>query len=270
MSTNTLCNNDLFTMLTSNNLWMLEDMNIFRIWVGRHRWKLQIKPKLMCDEAKMKGEVGAKLREGQIRCENAAKIDAETKIIAERGKKEEMKVKAEVKIFENQRDARVAEEVESVKAVAIKEAELQRQVELKNALTQTKKFKADILVKLVWNMMSRCKRQGELKKPGMVASFEAQGVYVGTLVKSFNSNYASLRDYLMIDGGMYQQIALSNVGAVKGLQPKISIWTNGDGSSLELMVSQDYIRRCQICLDVEQQTGMTPPAWLGTSSSTPH
>lgn len=120
-------------------------------------------------EAKMKGEIGSKLREGQT-LQNASKIDAETKIFSTNrqgeGMKEEIKVKAEVKIFENEREADVAEvnavlatkkarwaqqsqmaEVEAAKAVAIREAELQREVEQKNAMTQTEKLKAEFLSK---------------------------------------------------------------------------------------------------------------------------
>ncbi|KAM7467334.1 hypothetical protein LguiB_014896 [Lonicera macranthoides] len=120
-------------------------------------------------EAKMKGEIGSKQREG-LTVQNAAKIDAETKIIATQrqgeGKKEEIRVKTEVKIFENEREADVAEanaelstkkalwaqqaqmaEVEATKAVAIREAELQQEVERKNTLTQTEKLKAEFLSK---------------------------------------------------------------------------------------------------------------------------
>lgn len=120
-------------------------------------------------EARMKGEVGSKLREGQT-LQNAAKIDAETKIISTQrqgqGRKEEIRVKAEVKVFENEREAEVAEanaelakrkagwakeahvaEVEAEKAVALREAELQKEVEIMNALTQTEKLKAEFLSK---------------------------------------------------------------------------------------------------------------------------
>lgn len=120
-------------------------------------------------EARMKGEVGAKLREGQT-LQNAARIDAETRIIktqrAGEGQKEEIKVKAEVKVFENMREADVAEanselakkkaawakaaqvaEVEAAKAVALREAELQGEVERMNALTRTEKLKAEFLSK---------------------------------------------------------------------------------------------------------------------------
>uniref|UniRef100_A0A452YGF1 Flotillin-like n=1 Tax=Aegilops tauschii subsp. strangulata TaxID=200361 RepID=A0A452YGF1_AEGTS len=120
-------------------------------------------------EARMKGEVGAKEREGLTR-QNAAKVDAETKVLSVRqqgqGLKEEAKVKAEVQVFENAREADIAAakaelamkkagfdkqakvaEVEAAKAVAIREAELQMEVERKNAMRQTEKLKAEQLSK---------------------------------------------------------------------------------------------------------------------------
>ncbi|CAI0415251.1 unnamed protein product [Linum tenue] len=82
------------------------------------------------------------------------------------GKKEEINVKAKVKIYENLREAEVAEanaelaqkkagwtqasrvaEVESEKAVALRDAELQREVERMNALATTEKLKAELLTK---------------------------------------------------------------------------------------------------------------------------
>ncbi|KNA15775.1 hypothetical protein SOVF_095120 [Spinacia oleracea] len=120
-------------------------------------------------EAKMKGEIGSKLRQGQT-AQNAAKIDAETKIVSTQrdgeGQKEEVKVRSEVKIFENQKEADVAKasaelaalkaewtkaaqlaEVEAKQAVSIREAELQVEVEKKNALTRTEKLRAELLSK---------------------------------------------------------------------------------------------------------------------------
>lgn len=120
-------------------------------------------------EAKMKGEIGAK-KSIALTYQSAAKIEAETKIKATQRQgeatKEEIKVKTEVKIFENQREADVAEanaelstkkagwgqlammaEVEAVKVVAIREAELQREVEKKRALAEIEKLKAEHLSK---------------------------------------------------------------------------------------------------------------------------
>lgn len=75
-------------------------------------------------------------------------------------------MRTEVKVFENEREAEVAEanaelamkkakwtkdslvaDVEAKKAVALREAELQKDVEVMNALTRTEKLKAEFLTK---------------------------------------------------------------------------------------------------------------------------
>ncbi|XP_077231175.1 flotillin-like protein 4 [Tasmannia lanceolata] len=287
-------------------------------------------------EARMKGEIGSKLREGQT-TQNEAKIDAETKIFSTKrqgeGKKEEIKVKAEVKIFENEREADVAEanadlgtkkaswaqqvqmaEVEAAKAVAIREAELQREVERRNALTRTEKLKAELLSKASveyetrvqeanWELYKKQKaaeaelyqrekeaearrvaaeaalfaRQqaalGELyakqkEAEGVVALAQAQGVYVSTLLKALDGNYANLRDYMMINGGLFQEIAKINAGAIQGLQPKISVWTNGNGGEVASggmkEVAGVYKMLPPLFKTLHEQTGMLPPTWMGT------
>ncbi|KAD4384549.1 hypothetical protein R6Q59_011315 [Mikania micrantha] len=296
--------------------------------------------KIDVSEAKMKGEIGAKLREGQT-LQNAAKIDAETKIIATQrqgqGKKEEIKVRTEVKVFENEREAEVAEanaelamkkakwtrdskvaEVEATKAVALREAELQKEVEIMNALTQTEKLKADFLSKASveyetkvqeanWELYKKQKaaeailyeqeKEAEAKKAmadatfysrqqaadgelyakqkeaeGLVALAQAQGTYIKTLLGALGGNYAALRDYLMINGGMYQEIAKINGEAVRGLQPKISIWTGaggvgdgdgqGQGGAMK-EVAGVYKMLPPLFNTVHEQTGMLPPTWMG-------
>ncbi|CAI9088310.1 OLC1v1022610C1 [Oldenlandia corymbosa var. corymbosa] len=299
-------------------------------------------------EAKMKGEIGAKLREGQT-LQNAAKIDAETKVISTQrqgeGKKEEVKVKTEVKIFENHREAEVAEanailakkkagwsmeaqvaEVEAAKAVKLREAELQRQVESMNALTRTEKLKAEFLSKASveyetkvqeanWELYQRQKqaeaylyeksKQAEAEKAsasaalfakqqkidgelyakvkeaeGLKAMAEAQGMYLRTLLDSLGGSYGALRDYLMISGGMFQDLAKINADAIQGLQPKISIWTNGGGdgaigSNNSIVaggamkeVAQVYKMLPPLLSTVHEQTGMVPPAWIGSINNT--
>ncbi|PRQ26680.1 putative Band 7 domain, Flotillin family [Rosa chinensis] len=289
-------------------------------------------------EAKMKGAVGSKLREGQT-LQNAAKIDAETKIIATQregeGKKEEVKVKAEVKVYENQREAEVAKanaelamkkagwakeaqvaEVEAQKAVAMKEAQLQKEVERMNALTMTEKLKAEFLSKASveaetkaqeanWKLYQEQKaadailyqrgKEAEAMRAAAEAQFfakqkaadgefyakkkeaeglvelgKAQGVYLSTLMDSLGGNYGAMRDFLMINGGMFQEIARINAGAVRGLQPKISIWTNGGeasgggGNAAMKEAAGVYKMLPPLFKTVQEQTGMLPPNWMGT------
>lgn len=292
-------------------------------------------------EAKMKGAVGSKLREGQT-LQNAAKIDAETKIIATRrqgdGKKEEVKVNTEVKIYENQREAEVAKanselamkkagwareaqmaQVEAAKAVALKEAQLQKEVERMNALTMTEKLKADFLSKANveyetkaqeanWKLYQQQKAadailyqkgkeaeamraaaeaqfyalqkaaDGEFyakkkEAEGLVALGQAQGAYLTSLMDSLGGNYGAVRDYLMISGGMFQEVARINAGAVRGLQPRISIWTNGGegnaaggggGNAAMKEAAGVYKMLPPLFKTLQEQTGMLPPNWMGT------
>ncbi|XP_074310359.1 flotillin-like protein 4 [Silene latifolia] len=302
--------------------------------------------KIDVSEARMKGEIGAKLREGQT-TQNAAKIDAETKIIATQrhgdGKKEEIKVHSEVKIFENQKEADVAKanaelmaqkagwaqsaqlaEVEALKAVALREAELQSEVEKKNAISRTEKLRAEFLSKAtveydikvqeanrnLYNnqkeadaILYKKQKQAEATKAeaeatfysrqqqadaevyakkkeaeGIVALAEAQGFYVSTLLKSLDGNYSALRDYMMINSGVYQEMAKINAKAVQGLKPKISVWSSGlggtglgggsgSGGSMK-DVAEVYSMLPPLMKTVHDQTGMLPPTWLGTLTDT--
>ncbi|XP_027907078.1 flotillin-like protein 4 [Vigna unguiculata] len=279
-------------------------------------------------EAKMKGEVGAKLRAGQTQ-QNAARIDAETKIISTQrhgeGVKEEIKVKTEVKVFENEREAVVAEansdlakkkamwaqmaqvaEVEATKAVALREAELQKEVERMNALTMTEKLKAEFLSKASveyetkvqeanWELYRKQKvaeaklfekeKEAEAQKAlaeaelfakqkeaeGLLLMGQAQGAYLSTLLGALGGNYSNLRDYLMINSGVFQEIAKTNAEAIRGLQPKISIWNNGgegsEGGGGMKDVGGVYKMLPPLFETVHEQTGMLPPAWMGTLSS---
>uniref|UniRef100_J3N3H5 Flotillin-like n=1 Tax=Oryza brachyantha TaxID=4533 RepID=J3N3H5_ORYBR len=291
-------------------------------------------------EARMKGEVGAKERDGLTR-QNAAKVDAETKVLSVRqqgiGLREEAKVKSEVQVYENEREAEIAAaqaglamkkagwekqskvaQVEAVKAVAIREAELQMEVERKNALRLTEKLKAEQLSKATVQyetqvqesnaaLYSRQKaaeatlyeqvKSAEARKAQADATFfeqklaedarlyarqkeaealamvgKAKAEYVASMLQALGGDYGALRDYLMIDGGVYQEMARINAGAVSGMQPKISIWSNDGGASgggeagagaMQQMAGV-YKMLPPLLSTVHEQTGMEPPSWLAT------
>ena len=102
---------------------------------------------------------------------------------------------------------------------------------------------------------------------GIVTLGNAQGVYVSTLLNALGNNYTALRDYLMINGGMFQEIAKINAEAVRGLEPKISIWTNsGEGAVGMKEVTGVYNMLPPLVKTVHEQTGMLPPAWMGSLS----
>jgi flotillin len=97
---------------------------------------------------------------------------------------------------------------------------------------------------------------------------QAQGVYVSTLLNALGNNYTAVRDYLMINGGMFQEIAKINAEAIRGLEPKISIWTNGGGDNGEGAMGMKEVAGVYKMLPplfktVHEQTEMLPPAWMG-------
>ncbi|KAJ4732877.1 Flotillin-like protein 1 [Rhynchospora pubera] len=294
--------------------------------------------KIDVSEAKMKGEMGAKEREGHTK-QNAAKVNAETRIYEKQREgeslKQEVKVSTEVKIFENQRTAEVAQanadlamkksawekdtrlkQVEAEKAVALRDAELQMEVEKKNAMRQTEKLKADILSKAVVDYEMKVQeanrdlyqkqkaaeamlyeqeraadarraaaeaaffaRQREVEAElysqqkeaeGLVALGKAQSQYLTSLLDALGGNYFALRDYLMINKGMYQEIARINADGIKGLQPKISVWnTNGQGDEGGAMneVAEFYRKVPPLMTIVQDQTGIQPIQWMAGFSN---
>jgi len=104
---------------------------------------------------------------------------------------------------------------------------------------------------------------------GVATIGKAQAIYIGSILKELNHNYPALRDYLMINNGIYQEIANTNAQAVQGMQPKISIWSGSNsaesegGSGLK-DVAGLYRMLPPLLETVHEQTGMQPPAWLAT------
>ncbi|KAL2632566.1 hypothetical protein R1flu_004045 [Riccia fluitans] len=120
-------------------------------------------------EAKCKGDIGAKEREG-LTLRNAAKVDAETKIFSKvqagTAMQQEMKVEAETKIFGFKREAEMAEanadlaqkqaewnkqtriaEIESQKAASIRSAEMNAVLQQKKALAEVERLRGQALAK---------------------------------------------------------------------------------------------------------------------------
>lgn len=109
---------------------------------------------------------------------------------------------------------------------------------------------------------------------GTLALTEAQGFYLKTLSAALGGDYNAVRDYMMIDGGTFKDIAKTNAEAIRGLQPKISIWTNGEaaagggsGGGAMKEVASVYMALPPLFQTVQDQTGMLPPQWLGSLPS---
>ncbi|KAF2914076.1 hypothetical protein DAI22_10g135300 [Oryza sativa Japonica Group] len=286
--------NELGLYIYSANVKQLVDDpdspgNDYFSFLGQKRQaEVEGKAKVAEAEARMKGEIGAKEREG-LTLQNAAKVDAETKVLSARqqgvGCREEIKVKADVEVYENEREADIAAaraalavkkagldkqskvaEVEAVKAVVVREAELQLEVERKNALRLTEKLKAEKLSKATVQYETQADaadatlfeqvKSAEARKAQAGAKFfeqklaedarlyarqreaealagvgRAKAELVASMLQELGGDHGALRDSLMIDGGVYEEVARVNASAMSGIQPKISIRSGAGGAN---------------------------------------
>ncbi|KAG0459025.1 hypothetical protein HPP92_022153 [Vanilla planifolia] len=60
-------------------------------------------------------------------------------------------------------------------------------------------------------------------------------------------------------------MARINADGIKGMQPKISFWGNGGGEGVAARELAGVYRMLPpLMATVHEQTGMLPPAWMGT------
>ena len=77
-----------------------------------------------------------------------------------------------------------------------------------------------------------------------------------------------LLQYLMLQNGTYEKLAAQNASAIKGLQPKISVWDTGStggagaGADPSAPIRNIFANLPPLLQTVQEQTGITPPQWL--------
>uniref|UniRef100_A0A0D3HEU3 Flotillin-like n=1 Tax=Oryza barthii TaxID=65489 RepID=A0A0D3HEU3_9ORYZ len=269
--------NELGLYIYSANVKQLVDDpdspgNDYFSFLGQKRQaEVEGKAKVAEAEARMKGEIGAKEREG-LTLQNAAKVYAETKVLSARqqgvGCREEIKVKADVEVYENEREADIAAaraalavkkagldkqskvaEVEAVKAVVVREAELQLEVQDSNAALYDRQMAADAtLFEQVKSAEARKAQAGakffeqklaedarlyarQREAEALAGVGRAKAELVASMLRELGGDHGALRDSLMIDGGVYEEVARVNASAMSGIQPKISIRSGAGGAN---------------------------------------
>ncbi|TWU71660.1 hypothetical protein ED733_003400 [Metarhizium rileyi] len=78
---------------------------------------------------------------------------------------------------------------------------------------------------------------------------------------------AGLIQYMMIEKGTYVELAKANAEAIRGLQPKISVWNTGSGANAEAggdaaaAMRNVYQMLPPLMTTINEQTGITLPEW---------
>ncbi|KAF2227714.1 hypothetical protein BDZ85DRAFT_6536 [Elsinoe ampelina] len=73
-----------------------------------------------------------------------------------------------------------------------------------------------------------------------------------------------LMQWLMLQNGTYERMANANADAIRGLQPKISVWNTGSEGGADSMAPIRDLVRClpPMLSTVQEQTGIRPPQWF--------
>ncbi|KND94255.1 Flotillin-like protein 3 [Tolypocladium ophioglossoides CBS 100239] len=76
---------------------------------------------------------------------------------------------------------------------------------------------------------------------------------------------AGLRQYMMIEKGTYVELAKANAAAIRGLEPKISVWNTGSdaatGGDAAAAMRNVYQMLPPLMTTINEQTGITLPEW---------
>lgn len=65
--------------------------------------------------------------------------------------------------------------------------------------------------------------------------------------------------YLMVDRGLYPELAKAMADGVRGMQPKINVWNTGANGGNPVA---DVLKNIPASVDMLSSVGIKPPAWL--------
>ncbi|CAI2169811.1 3384_t:CDS:2 [Funneliformis geosporum] len=232
-------------------------------------------------EAKYKGDVGEKEREGLTRRETS-KIEAETILIENERKASvaEAEMTLATKKSEFEKSTKIAA-IEAKQAAKIRDSELQKQVEERRLLSETERLRVQYVAKATAEFEAakananaklyekQKEAEAELYKQqkdaeGILAVYNAQAEGIKNLMQAFGGERNAALQYLMIERGVYKELAKENANAIQGLNPKITVWNTGEqgGQSSMNPVSNIFQSLPPLLSTVQEQTGIIPPKWL--------
>ncbi len=224
-------------------------------------------------EAKKKADIGQKDREVQTRVQistlEATAIENENE-----NKKRVSQSTAEFKIVEaeNNRRMKIAQ-IEGEKLGDIRYQELEKEVESKRYSTELESRRANDLSQINIEAEGvKLKADADLytKEKQAEASYKMYQAQSEGLKKMMETlDQKQLMQYLMLDRGLYQDLAKTNSEAIKGLNPKITVWQTGGGNENIVKPIRDILQAIPpIFTTIQDQTDTNLLGHLlGSSSS---
>ena len=216
-------------------------------------------------QARMTGDVGESEKNGLTK-QRISQIEAQTAINETMRKKEKCAAEADLKKCQVELDLEIqVTQIQAKRSAECKDAELLRQVEIKRAEMEYARLQANDLTKMKIQRekieqqadaelyASKKKADGEFyaqqktaealqlrrkvdaetalygkekEADGINAVYQAQYEGFLKLKEAFGSDETLMR-FLMLEKGLFQELAKANANAIQGLNPKINIWNTG-------------------------------------------
>jgi flotillin len=176
--------------------------------------------------------------------------------------------------------------IEADKRAEMRDSELQKEVEIRRAAVLEEKQRAEKMSEAIVGAevtkaladanlyKAKADADGELYKKQKNAEavkilYDAQANGIREIHASFQGDNSTLMQYIMLEKGVYVDLAKSNAEAIKGLEPKITVWNTGNGAGTDSgKAIRDIFQALPPLLStINEQTGISPPQWLAQMPS---
>lgn len=229
------------------------------------------------------GQIGEFERSAETR-QKLSIIEAETKLIENQKEQEIVKSDTELEKFKQEQILiKERARIETSNKKLLINLEFEKEVEIKRNSMEVEKKRAEGLSATQVNAeIAEQQAIGEAKSQkiladanyykmqreadGIKAIYEAKSEGLSKMIGTFNNNPSAFLAYNMMDKNIYQELAKSNADAIKGLNPKITVWTNDPSNSMDPVknLGKSIIPMMDI---IENQTGYKLPDWILTKNN---
>jgi len=248
--------------------------------------------KVAVAESKAQGDIGAQERVSRA-IKETSRMKAETTVFENERFQTVAQSKMELEVKEANLNAQVRiAKIEGDKAAEMRQAELQKNLEKQRAAVETERLRADELAKAIVEAekikqladarayektkqaeaslyQAQKLAEGQLiskdmESQGVQKMYTAQASGLQQLIGVFNNPQFALQ-YLMLEKGLFQELAAQNAKAVQGLSPKINVWTtSGVGAEMDSAkpIRDIFQALPPLLTTIQEQTGITAPTWL--------
>lgn len=255
-----------------------ETSNYFKSLSQRIKAEAENLAKVQVAEQNKIGNVGSKEREGETR-QQVATIEASAALVENSRQQEIIKSRAELEKIMAEQDLIIAQaKIRADQEALSLKMTLERDVETKRLEMETERQRAEELSKSRVQAeksikdaegeseSKRIRAEAELfakqkEAEGIQALYEAQARGLQQVVNAFGGDSRALLSYTMLEKGVYEKLAQSNAEAIRGLNPKITVWTDNPANSMDTI--KELGKTIIPMMDtIQHQTGYSLPDWL--------